>query len=188
MKTKYKKILIPLFLISVISIGYIILVSLPKGNLQKKTSSIPKTGASYNDLTPGVSTIDDVQKTLGTPVKETQNDAVTLLEYESSNPNFNNEFNLRSGVLYFVKQQVTESDKISITNINEKYGSYEYVLYGPLSTSSFNLYVYPNKGVAYVGNQYSGIVFEIWYFPPTTIEDFKTQYASDYTETLRPSQ
>src|SRR4030042_549732 len=186
MKTRNKKILLPLFIISLISIGYIIYISLPKGNIPKKTTPIPKTGASYNNLTPGVSTTSDITKTMGNPVKENQNGLDTTLEYKSNNPNFNNEFNVRSGVLYFVKQQVIKADQISITDINKKYGSYEYVLYGPLSTSGFNLYIFPNKGVSYIGNQFSSIIFEIWYFPPTTIEDFKTKYASGYSESLQP--
>lgn len=183
MNIKNKKILIPLLLVSLISIGYIIYISALKGKLPAKKTTISETGASYNNLTPGLSTTSDITKIMGETIRETQNGSESILEYKSNNPNFNNQFSVDSGVLTLVKQVVSSKDNIKISNINQKYGNYEYVLYKSSSYTGFNLYIYPDKGIAYVGHQGSGIVLEIWYFKPMTFDEFKTNFGQAFSET-----
>jgi hypothetical protein len=183
-----KKIIIILSLSSLLAVLFITLKT-HSNNSRPKVSPLPFTnGAMYGDLHPGVSSLDDVTKALGTAIGEKPTDGGKILEYRSSNPNFNNELTIQSETLTFVKQQVIRADQINITKINNKYGNYENVLYGPLSTSGFNLYIYPDKGIAYIGNQLSGTVFEIWYFPPTDIRTFQGLYAKDYSENFQPVQ
>lgn len=156
----------------------------------KKPTGIPsKEGVEYNGLKPGISTRDDIINKLGSPLKEDRSEGQTTLEYASqSNPNFNNEFLLRSDTLVFAKQIVTLDDNIKISDIEQKYGSYENVLYGPSSVNGYNLYIYPTKGVAYLGHQQAGMVREIWYFQSTDLKTFQSSFAQDYSESPQAVQ
>lgn len=177
--TKGIKALILTFLILIIVLGFFIVK-----NSKKEPPQISTKGPEYNGLTPGGSNKSDVTSKLGTPLKETLDGNNLTLEYKSqSNPNFNNEYLLRSDSLVFVKQYVTASDNIFITDIAKKYGTYEHVLYGNKSQNGFDLYVYPSKGIAYIGHQQAGIVLEIWYFQPTDLTNFVNNFAADYSET-----
>jgi hypothetical protein len=181
MSTK-KRVLITLIVVLILSVSFILY-----RNYKNKTEvkvSIPTTGAQYKELTPGVSTEESITNKMGTAVSEKQEGDTKILEYKSNNPNFNNQFLSKAGTLTFVKQIVTMDEKITISDINKEYGNYESVLYGPYSTNGFNLYIYPERGIAYIGHQESGIILEIWYFPPTDLRTFKNLYAQDYSETL----
>ncbi|EKE13433.1 MAG: hypothetical protein ACD_13C00018G0010 [uncultured bacterium] len=179
---KNKKVILAIAVISLLSILYIVYISLSGGGGTNRKTKIPETGASYNNLTPGISTEDDVIGQMGTAVKENRSDTITTLEYESNNPNFNNQFSMDSGILTLVKQIVSSKDDVTISSINEKYGNYKNVLYKSSSYSGFNLYIYPDKGLAYIGHQGSGIILEIWYFKPTTFNEFKTSFGQAFSE------
>lgn len=177
-----KKVLLILVVILAVSVSFVLYRSYR--NQTEEKVSVPTTGAQYKDFTPGVSTEANVVKKLGTAISEKQEGDTKILEYKSNNPNFNNQFSSKQGTLIFVKQIVTIDEKINISDINKEYGNYEKVLYGPFSTNGFDLYIYPDKGIAYIGHQGSGIILEIWYFPPTDLKTFKNLYAQDYLETL----
>ena len=178
-----KVILTGLVILSLISIIYIVYLSKKEAS-QKQ--NIPTVGVPYGSLTPGVSTVDDITKQMGTSEKETASGSAKILEYKSKNPNFNNELIIDNNKLTFVKQIVAYGEPITVEDLNKKYGIYENVLYGHLSQNGFHLYVYPDRGIAYVANQEANIVLEIWYFQPTTLENFKTLYAPDYSDTYKP--
>jgi hypothetical protein len=137
----------------------------------------------YNDLKLGLSTKDEVINKLGEPLNTQLKVNQELLEYESNNPNFNNEVYLQDNKIYFIKEFVTLEDDKKIPSIKNVYGNPDKVLYGPGSGVGFYLYVYPEDGIAYVGHDKSGILLEIWYFTPVTYEEFKFNYAKDYSET-----
>lgn len=177
-----KKAFLPLIIISIICIIFVSYLLIFKKNKQNINNPINETGLAYNNLLPGKSTINDIKNTLGTPKKESSNGSTTTLEYNSTNPNFNNQILLDSGTLDVVKQIVSSKDNISISELNQKYGNYEDVLYKSSSYNGFNLYIYPSKGLAYIGHQGSGIVLEIWYFKPMSFETFKSTLGKGFSE------
>lgn len=180
-----KKILLVIGIVLVIG-G--VLFSLFRSRQQKPTPTPTAAGgASYKKLTPGISSEQEVKNELGTPLKETAQGNKTVLEYKSGNVNFNDEFSISSGTLSFVKQIITLEDNVKIPDMEKKYGKYENVLYGPSSVNGYNLYVYPSKGVAYLGQPESGFITEIWYFAPTAFNTFKTNFAAGYGETFQPT-
>lgn len=182
------RIFLLIAVLSIASIVFIVYMS-NKNRNTKTTVTTNTTGASYKDLTPGKNTTEDVINKLGTPVNEKQTDSTKILEYKSqSNPNFNNEFLMRSDKLVFVKEYITLDDNIKVSDINKKYGNYTNTLYGPASVNGSNLYIIPTKGVAYIAHLEADIVKEIWYFQPTTFETFKSEFASDYTNTREVRQ
>jgi hypothetical protein len=136
------------------------------------------TTASWNTLTPGVSSQQDVINKLGKP-KSTNG---RTLSFGSQNPNIDNQVFIENGVASFFKEIVSPTEKITSDKITSEYGTAQNVLYGPDSASGFYLFVYPANGVAYLGNPNTKDVIEIWYFKPTTIDDFINKRASGYSQ------
>lgn len=184
--SKAKKYTLTVFFILSIFLLFIYLRSTKKDLIQ--TEKTQQIGVSYNNITPNKNTEDDIVSEFGIPVNERLEGENKILEYKSNNPNFNNEFTIITNKVNFIKQMVTSEDKITISDLNQKYGNYSSILYGPGSVSNFNLYIYLDKGIAYIGNQQANIVTQIWYFPPTNINNFINLYAKNYSVSYKPRQ
>lgn len=176
-KTKY--LLVGLLLLSVISVVFVFSSTKPKtdNNATPQPSNI-KT-IDWSKLTPGESTTKDVTDMLGNPVRQKDN----VYFFESSTSVANNEAIIENGTAQFFKEIVTLSDKKTVDLITSKYGLAPNTLYGSNSINGFNLYVYPNIGVAYLGNSITQDLLEIWYFKPTDIETFTQEWGDGYSIT-----
>lgn len=148
-------------------------------------TATPSAGVSYKSLAPGSSSRGDVLAALGKPLNDEMSD---LLNFKSSNPNLPHQVAVSVDTVVFIREIITAKDKKNTENITSQYGNAPYTLYGPSSVNGFNLYVYPDKGIAYVGHVKDPILLEIWYFQPTTIEDFQVRWAKGYSTTHRPIQ
>lgn len=179
---KKKKLILLLFVLSIISIVFIVYKLKRQREISPVSTPISEIGVDYKGLIPGKTSEDEVINKLGIPMKESREENIKILEYKSTNPNYNNIAKVENNTLSFFKEIVTPDDNIKITDINQKYGNYEKVLYPSGSETGFNLYVYPSKGIAYMGHQLSGIITEIWFFPPTSFEEFRKLYAPDYPD------
>lgn len=145
-------------------------------------------GATYKDLVPGKSLRSSVIEKMGSPISETAQGGRILLTFQSTSPNRSHETVLSDETLLFIKEVVTLADNKKIADITTQYGEAPNILYGPPSVGGFNLYVYPDRGLAYLGNPTGdGALIEVWYFPPTTGEDFQKNWATQYSETYSPN-
>lgn len=181
------KFLIVVILTVIISFTYAFYNQKGKGGVvQTEPSPNPVKQANYQSLVPGISNKNNVIEKLGEPDKTEDNG--NTLKYTSSNPNVPNEVVIKEDKVSIIKEAVTLSDKIYISDIENEYGETDSKLYGPHSQSGFDLYVLPKNGIAFVGNKESGLILEIWYFPPTTFEEFKREYTSQYNYSSTPSR
>lgn len=141
---------------------------------------LPTTApATWRSLLPGTSTLDDVFKDLGQPIKTI--DGGTLL-YSSESKNRNHEVVVKENKVVFIKEIITVNG-VKIPDMETKYGKSKIQLYG--LDDVYSLFVYPDKGVAYVGNPTSNTVSEIWYFEPTTLDRFLLTWAQEYSSQPR---
>jgi hypothetical protein len=179
-KNKKKLLLVILVGLSIVSLLFIF------GQVSNnKTGTTPPknlTQATYDSITPGVSTIDDVTSKLGKPINTDPNS----LEFKSLSPNRNNQVNINQGVVSLVKEIITLKDTRRTTDITKTYGLAQKTLYGPDAGAGFYLFVYPENGIAYIGHPEAGLLLEIWYFPPTNLSNFKASYADNYSESYQP--
>ena len=156
-------------------------------NTNKKERETPlptdKPVSIYKELSLGVSTRNDVIKEIGSPQKEYITGGTTYIEYETNNPNYNDQFLITNDKLSFIKKIVTLNDETRLIDLENKYGTAELVMYGPGSGIGLYLYAHPSIGVAYLGHKKSGYLNEIWYFEPTNIESFKSNFATNYSDT-----
>lgn len=141
-----------------------------------------KPVSRYKELSLGMSTRNDVIKEIGSPQKEYTTGGTTYIEYETNNPNYNDQFLITNDKLSFIKKVIVLNDETRLTDLESKYGEAELIMYGPGSGIGLYLYAHPSKGIAYLGHKKSGLLNEIWYFDPTNADNFKTNFATNYSE------
>jgi len=138
--------------------------------------------SSYRTIVPGSSTGEQLNKVMGEPLTTKTEGNKKISEYKSSSQYRNNIGVTENGKVSFIKEIVTIGDDKKVSDITSIYGKAPNILYEGNTNSSFNLYVYPDKGIAYLGHA-DGTLLEIWYFIPTNIDDFKNKWASNYSST-----
>ena len=186
LKSKFWKIL--LVLLTFILIIFLIVANLflPESSPEtQKQEYLPPKGAGFNSLIPGQSTWPEAIETLGEPINDKGS---ATLDFESNNPNLPHQVVTENEKITFIREIVAPSDGKTTLDITNLYGNARYVLYGPESIHGFNLYIYPDKGIAYLGHLKEPVLLEIWYFQPTSFEEFRKKWATSYSDTPQVSQ
>ncbi len=171
---KSHKILSLIIVLVIFVLGVIVLI--PK---KQKPSTIP----AYNSTIPGTTTKDQVISKLGKPLEEKQNGSGELLTFDSGKTIRPDEYYFQNDVNELVKEIIPYNDNRKIDDIRKIYGNANLVLYGEGSVGGFYLFVYLDKGVAYIGNPNSGNLLEVWYFTPVSESVFISKFASNYSKT-----
>ncbi len=139
---------------------------------------LPTPENSWKNIVPGTSLLKDVNIQLGEPVSSDNNQ----YEYSSDNPNLNHEVLYENNVVVSIRRIAVIEDQMQIKGAFAQHGQNFTVLYSDKSTLGDNLYVYLNKGIAYLGNPDTDRVLEVWYFRPVnSVDEFITKYAPDYS-------
>ena len=175
--------LIVLGVISLISIIVIyFMTNSSKNNKEAEIGNTTNPISDYNGLIPGKATKDEVFEVLGKPLNAQITDSFEKYEFKSSNPNLNNVIIIKDSVFNTATAELLIKDKILSIDLINKYGQPEKKLYGAEYNSGFLVNAYPSKGIAYLYHLNSGNVSKIWYFRPTSIELFKNEFLSGYSE------
>ncbi len=154
-----------------------------KGNAPTTPQTPPSaTVTPFKSLIPGVSTEDQVATALGRPVSSKTIDNQKISDYRSTNQYRFHEVVFTNGKAILIKEIVNSTDNKEADSIKTILGEPDYTLYSKLENDPFNLYVYPEKGLAYIGHP-DGTLLEIWYFESTTIENFIADWGQDYSAT-----
>lgn len=136
--------------------------------------------AEYKSIKLGKSTLDEINKLLGFPVGQSEEGGKITAEYKSSSKYRNNIVIVQNGVATLIKEIVTATDNKKSQDITNEFGVAPYRLYSQELSATFDLYVYPANGIAYLGHE-DGTLLEIWYFQPTDIDNFTTTWANGYS-------
>lgn len=166
-----------------------LLLSMVFINNKKQESTTPTISpvypqAKWDSLTPGISSREEINQKLGSPTSEKTEGDKTIASYKSKSATRPNVVTYQNQTGIFFKEIVTTKDSQRTGDIIKIYKEAKYILYGPDAPNGDYLFVYPENGIAYLGNPNTGTLLEIWYFTPTTFEDFKSKWASDYSSTL----
>lgn len=141
----------------------------------------------FQEIQPGETTKEDVVKKLGEPVKSTGGTNLETLLYNSTSKTRDDNIVVENGIVVLIKEVVSYKDPKRVSDITNLYGLSTYSFFGPDSAGGNKLYVYPDKGIAYIGKPKLDALEEIWYFAPTSIENFKQKWAPNYSETQIPN-
>lgn len=153
---------------------------------QKQQPEVPvvvqsKKQVSFKDLAPGKSTETEVAKSLGQPVRKEQNQKGTTLVFASGLG--------KQPINVTVDPSKTVRLIIEPVSPNVRFGSLvsglpapDATLYGDFARLGFSLSVYLSSGTAILANPQTEEVKERWYFAPTTLGEFKTNFAPAYRD------
>lgn len=184
---KYQLLIFLSFLLGILIFIKIFLRVSETGNISPLLTPTPTISISANlkDIIPGKTTKNELDNKLGQPIKIEESLNYDVYSYLSENKNWPNQ-------IYVPKKE----DKVSLikeyfpqekySQFIEKYGQPEKELYNSHSQAGFSVFVFAQKGVAITADSNSEIVLEVWYFSPTTLEDFLSTLGKDLT--LSPSQ
>ncbi len=178
---KQYKIILLLFGASIILSTIYLITTSQQGTEEPPTEEPPTETASFNSIAPGVSTEKTVREQFGEPLSVTEKGLKKTLEYESSSLTRRHQVTVEETQVLFIKEIVSINDDKRSPDLVQKYGIPTSVLYNKTSPNdTFPLYVYPEKGLAYLGHE-DGTLIEIWYFPPTSIDEFINKWAQNYS-------
>jgi hypothetical protein len=178
---KYKYFLF----ISLVIIIYVVYTE--TGSVQEKTQTeIKDQGVAYESIIPGEDSESELIETFGNEISSEETDSQKVNEYESTSPVRNHQAIIENEKVSFIKQIISVNDALTSKDLTDEHGIPEFMLYDKTSpNSSFFLFVYPGKGLAYLGHD-DGTLLEVWYFPPTNITDFINKWANDYSFEMPP--
>lgn len=175
-----------MLLLLLVAVLYVVnlLIKAPEQPLPQ--SPLPKT-ATFNSLTPGLSTSSDVEKALGKPTTTITENGKTSSEYKSTNVNRYHKVVYSNDQVMFISEVVNSVDNKDVESIKKEYGEPPFTLYHKSVNVSFNIYVYPENGIAYKAHA-DGTILEIWYFKPTDLNNFMSTWAKDYSRSRSSQQ
>lgn len=163
------KKLLPLMIVALIAgaISFFITSS-------KKTPILPPSfqSQSWKGITPGKTTVQELQKSFGTPISSTTTGAGVVFLYPSENKYWNNEITAQQNEVVFIKERAFPLTEGSYEERKKSLSSNFVQLYGPDSIIDIFLFVYPEEGTALLANPNKNVLYEQWYFPPTTLNQF----------------
>lgn len=131
----------------------------------------------YRGVIPGTSTVEEVVGSLGAPIRRDIYKNTSTLVYPSGLGN--QPINVGVGLdntIFLITEPVAPTVRFTQLVGTD---TADLILYGLFEDEGFRLFIYLNKGVAFLANPTTQIVKEKWYFHPTN--------AAVFQETIAPS-
>lgn len=152
--------------------------------VQRRPGSLPPPSQApepltYRGVAPGRSSSADAQNILGAPAREEVSAGATEFVYPSAVEGRPLLVSLDpQGVVSLVIEPLPPGSRFS--DLGSSLGQPDAVLYGAYARYGFQLYVYLVHGVALLANPDTGQARERWYYPPTTLNNFQTNFAQGF--------
>lgn len=144
---------------------------------------IPTLGVSWGEIVPGQTTRDELKDALGEPLRQGIKEGYDLYFYPSESKFWPHEVVISQEKVVFVKEQVTDPLKKNLKDYTQEYGQPDQVFYNTLSRVGFAVHVFLSRGLAVTANPGDGTILEIWYFPPTTSQEFLKTWGKNLSKT-----
>lgn len=135
---------------------------------------------TWRNIQVGSDTKEEVIGKLGSPLSATTSAAGwEQLDFQSTNQYWPHEVFFQKDKSTLVRERLLDPKSGELQTYITQYGSPDEVMNNSLSGLEFYLHVFASSGIAVNANPSTGTVFEVWYFPPTTLEKFKQTYATE---------
>jgi len=145
-------------------------------------TSIPETTKNtWNNISPGLTTKADLEKIIGKSTPWKQEGDFSIFLYPSENQNWPTEiyFSQKAKKVELIKEYFPKENK-NYQNFINLYGQPDKELFGPHQGAGFSVFVFLKRGVAIVANPESGLILEVWYFPPNiSLGDFIEKFGQN---------
>jgi hypothetical protein len=132
---------------------------------------------NFSQLSPGKSTLDEVQKTNGPAVSSTKQGNETYLYYQTPSVEYKNTVVLKNDVVYYTLDNVFGDYKGVYSDYTTAYGQPDLHLYNSDPNKLFDWYIFLKVGIG-VENSDGGIT-RILYFTPKSKSDFMNGIAKE---------
>ena len=169
---------VSVLLIFVISIAYLLF----SFGRKEKTEKPAVPNFVYKSISPGTTPEEEVVQKLGNPKEREETAEGIFLKYSSASSTRNDIVLIKEGRVYLIKEVFTYQNPKNIGEYKVFLGEPPLVLYGKEASAGNFLFSYPDKGLSFVASDESGLIYEVWYFAPTTEEVFRNTVAPDYKE------
>jgi hypothetical protein len=169
-----KKIVILFVIVTCLTVLFFFLIK--KGGSNNRVIVLPTPAPTsypspYHGLVPGVSTEQNVIDSLGSPLKKDVGANSSTLVFSSKINSLPVSVDVaKTGVVYRINEPVGLATRYQ--DVTKDLGKPNLVLYGPLQRAGFSLFVFLDKGVAFLANLQTQEVKERLYFQPTSQELF----------------
>lgn len=128
----------------------------------------------WNNIEPGITTLDQLRTNLGEPVSTKTNGSQTEYGFTSTYPSFPNQVVTENSKVKFVREWVSINPPKLITEYVQILGEPEYTT--DAIDSGYKLYAYPSKGIAIDFHNATGEVYHILHFQRTSVQQFIQDY------------
>jgi hypothetical protein len=134
----------------------------------------------------GITTQDELEEHLNIINKEASAEGTTRYTFDSNNPLRPDLIITQNNAVKFERVYIPENPKdpgyLKISDLTQRYGQTKIVkkgskLWGP----HVSTFIYAEQGIAFLGNLFTGEVYELQQFEPTTADDYIKKYGDDIT-------
>lgn len=135
---------------------------------------------SWNEITPGHSTAQDLVEYLGEPISSSESKYGTILEYKSLFPSAPNQVVVdQTGTVTFIKEFLDYDENHTLSKYADIYGDPDLILNDLEGRMSLKTYVFLDEGLVIKAHELDNTVQEKWYFEPTDQNSFLNSWGEN---------
>ncbi len=160
-----------LIVIAIVSISLFLLFvfTFKSKNNQPKTEN--QQVSWRGQILPGQTDTKKLNSIVGNPAKIEN----STYYYSSTNPKRPHQVEVAGDKVALIKEQVIGKEKGLMKDYIASLGQPEAIVYGNHDIAAPG-HFWGNKGIIVFGNDNSGLIIEIWYFEPTTLDEFLAKH------------
>lgn len=129
----------------------------------------PPPQAAWMGILPGNAQGDVVER-LGQPKKTDSGAGESKMYYPGENPHWDTDVTVRDDVVSFIREHVFATQSASLSSRLASAGVRGVRLYGRESAYGQYVFAFPDLGTAFLANEPSGVIYEVWYFKPAPLD------------------
>lgn len=142
---------------------------------------------TWFNITPGYSSLRDVENSFGKPLSRSNTENGTALYYESHYPAQPNEVIINdSNQVQFIKEYLPPLNGTKIDQYIAEYGEPDLILIDEKTGDSTLAHVFLKQGLVILSHITGGTVEQRWYFEPTDEQTFMRSWGSTLIEGFGP--
>lgn len=140
---------------------------------------------SWKNITPGKTTINETENILGAPVSLEKAGTSIVLKYETGVGGPPHTVVVENQIVGLIKERFSGSE--TLDDLRKQYGNPDGEFWGPYKEVGFKLFVFSSRGVAVLASRLDGVVLEVWYFEPITLDGFLKKWGAGLETELKTS-
>ena len=134
--------------------------------------------SSWRGVVPGKDKAEGLVNKLGAPRRQTFEDGKLALEYVRGEE-LESLVYIQNNTVDLVRDYSSRDKKLAV--FKNEFGRPEGEFYGPHAAAGFKVFVFASDGTAAIAKPDTGTVIEVWYFEPTSLQNFLSRWGTNFT-------